>query len=210
MDFSFPGIAQDIVRLRELLRVSMKLVDRAPRVCPTILNLACGRADETGALIDAWSLAGSGGEYLGLDIRHAEILEARKRWGNSWSPCGAVEFRVADVSLPHQLPRDKRYDFVFLRHQNFWDAPSTWDQIYRHALARLQPDGLLVFTSYFDREHELALAAVKTLGGSLWLDMPHAQSRALADAPGKSVDKRLAIFGLPGGATPFSPQLSHR
>ena len=208
MDFSFPGIAQDIVRLRELLRVAMKLVDRAPRFCPTILNLACGRADETGALIDAWSLAGSGGEYLGLDIRHAEILEASRRWAESWSPHGSVEFRVADVSLPYQLPSEKRYDFIFLRHQNFWDAPSTWDQIYRHALARLQPDGLLVFTSYFDREHELALAAVKTLGGSLWLDMPHAHSRALADAPGKSVDKRLAIFALSGGNRSFHSLLT--
>ncbi len=209
MDFSFPGIAQDVVRLRKLLTTAMKLVHRAPLVSPSILNLACGRADETGALIDAWSLAESGGEYLGLDIRPAEINEARRRWGDAWNPHGIVEFRVADASLPYLLPGAKRYDFIFLRHQNFWDAPGTWDQIYRNALARMQPDGLLVFTSYFDREHELAIAAVKSLGASLWLDIPHANSRALSDAPGKSVDKRLAIFGPSGGPT-ASPSMLPR
>ncbi|MFM2221487.1 MAG: hypothetical protein RLZZ553_1235 [Verrucomicrobiota bacterium] len=204
MEFSFPGIAQDIARLGKLLREAMTLIDRKPRICPSILNLACGRADETGALIDAWSVAGSGGEYVGLDIRHAEILEARQRWGHCWKPQGSVEFRVADVSLSHQLPGSKRYDFIFLRHQNFWDAPVVWDQIYKNALARMLPDGLLVFTSYFDREHELALSALKTLGASLWLDIPHIASRSLADAPGKSVDKRLAILAAPGAEKPTS------
>lgn len=201
MDFSFPGIAHDIVQFRVLLREAMTLVNRPPQICPSILNLACGRADETGALLDTLSEDTSGGEYLGLDLRQAEIHEARRRWGDCWRPYGTVEFRVADVSISHQLPGEKRYDFIFLRHQNYWDAPAIWDQIYRHALARLKQGGLLMFTSYFDREHELAIAAVKTLGAVMWLDLPHAKSRALADAPGKSVDKRLAVFGPPGEGT---------
>jgi SAM-dependent methyltransferase len=203
MEFSYPGIAQDIACLRDLLLKAMVLVGATPRVCPAILNLACGRADETGALIDAWSVAGHGGEYLGLDLRHAEIHEAQRRWSACWQPHGSVEFRVADVSQPHRLPGDRRYDFAFVRHQNYWDAPAIWDQIYRNALARLKPDGLLVFTSYFDREHELAMAALKSMGATLWLDIPHTRSRILADAPGKSVDKRLAILGPPEVTSPI-------
>jgi hypothetical protein len=52
----------------------------------------------------------------------------------------------------------------------------------------------MIFTSYFDREHELAIAAHRSRGFPLLLDIPHAQSRVLTDAPGKSVDRRLAIF----------------
>ncbi len=203
MEFSFPGISLDIARLRNLLKNAMLLIGQAPRMSPCILNLACGRADETGALIDAWSVAGHGGEYLGLDLRHAEICEAQRRWCGAWRPHGIVEFRVDDASLPHRLPGDRRHDFIFIRHQNYWDAPSTWDGIYRNALTLLKPEGFLFFTSYFDREHELALAALKSLGASLWLDIPHTASRMLTDAPGKSVDKRLAILGPPEGHIPF-------
>lgn len=192
-DFSFPGIAEDVARLGRLLRETMALLHLSPKGPAAILNLACGRADETGILLQCLSLPGQGGEYLGMDLRSAEISEAKRRWQSSWQPDGVVEFRVADASLAHHLSASTAYDFVFVRHQNYWDAPATWDQIYRHALGRLKPDGLLMFTSYFDREHELAIAALKSMGAHLLIDVPHTSSRPLRDAPGKSVDKRLAI-----------------
>jgi hypothetical protein len=197
MDFSFPGIAEDVGKLQKLLREGLKLIHKAPVASPALLNLACGRADETGVLIETFSLPGHGGTYLGMDLRQAEIHEATRRWGRSWRSGGLVEFRVADAAHAHQLPGDQRYDCVFIRHQNYWDAPATWDQIYRHALARLKESGLLLFTSYFEREHELALAALQTQGARLLLNLPHTASRPLPDAPGKSVDRRLAILAPP-------------
>jgi SAM-dependent methyltransferase len=195
--FSYPGIDQDIARLRALLAEAMRLLLRAPLVEPCILNLACGRADETGVLLETLSLPEHGGYYLGVDLRAAEIQEATRRWKQCWRPHGRVEFRVADASLAQYLPESADMDIIFLRHQNYWDDPATWDRIYRNAMARLKPDGLLLFTSYFEREHELALAALRGLGARLLLDLPHHASRALPDAPGKFVDKRLAVVAHP-------------
>lgn len=193
--FSYPGIAQDVVRLRSLLAEAMRLLQRAPLLEPSILNLACGRADETGVLLETLCLPGRGGHYLGMDLRTAEIQEATRRWKHCWQPHGRVEFRVADASLAQHLPEAPDADVIFVRHQNFWDDPASWDRIYRNAMARLKPDGLLLLTSYFEREHELALAALQGLGARLLLDLPHTASRPLPEAPGKSVDKRLAVLG---------------
>lgn len=195
--FSYPGIAQDVARLRSLLAEAMRLLQRVPLVEPCILNLACGRADETGALLETLCLTERGGYYLGVDLRAAEIQEATRRWKQCWQPHGRVEFRLADASLAQHLPEAADMDVIFLRHQNYWDDPATWDRIYRNAMARLKPEGLLVFTSYFEREHELALAALRGLGAQLLLDLPHHASRPLPDAPGKSVDKRLAVVAHP-------------
>ena len=192
-DFSFPGIAEDVARLGRLLREAMALLKITPKGPVAILNLACGRADETGTLLQCLSLPGQGGMYLGLDLRDAEIHEAKRRWQSSWQPNGIVEFRVADASLSRHMPTQSEYDFVLIRHQNYWDAPATWDQIYRLALGRLKPTGLLIFTSYFEHEHELAMASLKSMGAQVLIDLPHAASRPLRDAPGKSVDKRIAI-----------------
>jgi hypothetical protein len=194
IDFSFPRIAGDVVRLRDLLRDALRLLNVAPQAAPRILNLACGRADETGVLLEVLRSGTGGGQYLGLDLRTAEIGEASRRWRPSNHALDAIEFRVADASLAHHWPAKTSFDFIFIRHQNYWDAPAVWDQIFRHALARLNPAGALIFTSYFEREHELAIAALQTQGAHLSLDLPHGQSRSLADAPGKSVDKRLAVM----------------
>jgi hypothetical protein len=192
--FSYPGIAEDVARLRSLLAEAMRLLQRPPLVEPCILNLACGRADETGVLLEALCLPGQGGHYLGMDLRVAEIQEATRRWKQCWLPQGRVEFRVADASLARHLPEAADMDVIFVRHQNFWDDPATWDRIYRNAMARLKPNGLLMITSYFEKEHELALAALRGLGARVLLDLPHNASRPLPDAPGKSVDKRLAVI----------------
>lgn len=196
LPFSFAGNAEDAQRLKQLILQAMKLLAIAPVRQASLLNLACGRADETGVLLESFAWPESGGWYLGLDLRSREIAEATQRWGQSWEPQGRIEFRVADVSLAHQLPEEK-FDIIFLRHQNFWDAPLVWDQIFRHALGRLAPAGMLCFTSYFDREHELAVAALKSLGAQLCVNIKHHASRPLADAPGKSVDRWLAMWQHP-------------
>ena len=91
-----------------------------------------------------------------------------------------------------QLPA---FDFIFIRHQNYWHEPKTWDRMLANALAALAPGGLLACTSYFDREHELLKASLVTRGARVLWDARHPASRPLSDAPGKSVDRRLGIFG---------------
>ena len=49
-------------------------------------------------------------------------------------------------------------------------------------------------TSYFDREHELAMACLSQCGGRKLADLRNPHSRQLDDAPNKSVDRRLAVF----------------
>lgn len=209
--YSFPGISEDVMRLKRLFENSLRLISWKPILAPRILNLACGRADETGTLLEVFCPQGAAGTYLGADLRHAEIQEARRRWSALNSPQFAIEFLVADASSLHALPMQSKFDVIFLRHQNYWDAPAVWDAIFQHALGRLQEKGLLIFTSYFEREHELAIAALQTKGATLLVNVPHRDSRPLAEAPGKSVDRRLAIFAHAGEifANPSQAILAH-
>lgn len=209
--YSFAGIDADVARLKRLFENALRLISWAHCPRPHVLNLACGRADETGSLLQILCPDGQLGSYLGVDLRHAEIQEARKRWKSRAATCENIEFMVADASSIHALPKDTRYDTVFIRHQNYWDAPLVWDQIFQHAMDRLQPQGILMFTSYFDREHELAVAALKTRRANLILTMPHRDSRTLADAPGKSVDRHIAIFSHPSSPwqNPLHANLAH-
>ena len=55
-------------------------------------------------------------------------------------------------------------------------------------------NGLLVITSYFDHEHKLALAALQAMGMEVVESRRNKASRALKDAPGKSVDRWVAVL----------------
>lgn len=204
--FSFPGIEEDVSRLKRLFENALALLSWIPPPSPKIVNLACGRADETGVLCEVFSPQGPAGHYLAADLRHAEISEARQRWAKRDKPQFTTEFVVADASSAHALPTVMRFDVVFLRHQNYWDSPAVWDRIFHNALQLMQDDALLLFTSYFDREHELAIAALQTRGAHLLVNMPHVESRALADAPGKSVDRRIAVFSKQANIDMFSSE----
>ena len=86
---------------------------------------------------------------------------------------------------------------VFLRHQNYWHGSEVWKKIFDQGLAKLSEDGLLVITSYFDKEHQLALDALQGLGAELISSTRNETSRALSDAPGKSVDRWMAVLRKP-------------
>jgi hypothetical protein len=85
------------------------------------------------------------------------------------------------------------FDLAFMRHQNFWDEPQVWKRIFEQGLAKLSDEGLLVITSYFDREHELAQRAITEAGGELIVTERNLESLELA-YPGKSVDRHIAVF----------------
>lgn len=188
-----PDIAQDMVRLEALLRghVAPHLKTKAEA---RILDLACGRCDEAETLIKfvGEEARAEDVKLIGADIRIREILQARERTANI-----GAEFLLEDatrLSQHKQLGED--FDLVFLRHQNYWHGPEVWKKIFDTGLARLDDDGLLVITSYFDKEHQLALDALQKLGAEVVLSKRNEVSREL-ETPGKSVDRWLAVLKKP-------------
>ncbi len=185
-------IAEDLSKLKGLLKDGL-----AGRLPPApdlrILNLACGRCDEAETLITVGQeLAGDKGgvEMIGADIRIREIRQARERHAGL-----PAEFLIEDAA---QLSRNKAlgddFGLVFLRHQNFWHGQELWKKIFDQGIAKLRPDGMLVITSYFDVEHRLALEALQKMGMEIVSNRRNKTSRALADAPGKSVDRWVAVL----------------
>jgi SAM-dependent methyltransferase len=194
LPFSHPPTAGDVARLEVLLRTALTGLHFHPLHPLAVLNLACGRADETGALADALAPLEIG-HYLGIDLRPDTIAEAAKRWA---LPGGVIEFRCGDASAIDRMKLLPPFDLIFIRHQNYWNDAATWDRLLGNALAALAPGGLLACTSYFDREHELLKASLRTRGAELLWDARHPRSRPLPDVPGKSVDRWLAVFSASG------------
>lgn len=188
-----PGpLAEDMARLKGLLREGVQ-----PHVQKTggdlrILNLACGRCDEAETLISVGrELAGGGAvEMVGADIRIREIRQAREQHAHL-----PAQFLIEDatkISQHKELGDD--FNLVFLRHQNFWHGQELWKKIFDQGIAKLRPDGMLVITSYFDVEHKLALQALEAMGMEVVSNRRNKASRALSDAPGKSVDRWVAVL----------------
>jgi hypothetical protein len=189
---SMNPIDQDLSQLKGLLKDSL-----AGQIAGTsdlrILNLACGRCDEAETLIAVGQeLTGEKGgvEMVGADIRIREIRQAREKHAHL-----PAEFLIEDAS---QLSRNKAlgddFGLVFLRHQNFWHGQELWKKIFDQGIAKLRADGMLVITSYFDVEHRLALEALQKMGLEVVSNRRNKASRALADAPGKSVDRWVAVL----------------
>ena len=75
-------LQQDLSRLeenlRDLISPHIKAKDHL-----SLLNLACGRGDETGVLANILAEKSNSAHLQGLDIRAAEIDQANSRWKNS-------------------------------------------------------------------------------------------------------------------------------
>src|SRR3569623_1180419 len=188
-----PDIAKDMVRLEALLRghVAPHLKAKAEA---RILDLACGRCDEAETLIKVVGdeAQAENVKLIGADIRIREIRQARERT----EKLGA-EFLLEDATqLSHHKQLGDDFDMVFLRHQNYWRGPEVWKKIFDTGLARLGDDGLKVITSYFDKEHQLAVEALQKLGAEVVLSKRNEASREL-DTQGKSVDRWLAVLKKP-------------
>lgn len=178
--------------LRELLKPHLEEKDHL-----SLLNLACGRADETGVLAKLLAEKSKSAHIQGLDIRAPEIGQANSRWKKELDGLDGIstsDFIVHRGDRLRDLQEVGTQDIAFLRHQNYWNDKPVWTQIFDQALEKLDEDGLLVITSYFDREHELAAKALGQLGAIQVGSIINPISRGLSDAPGKSVDKHLAVF----------------
>jgi hypothetical protein len=185
-------IQEDMTKLKTLLHDSLSPHLAVARKDMRILNLACGRCDEAETLIEVGKDLTQGGpvEMVGADIRIREIRQARET--HEQLP---AEFLIEDAT---QIGRHKElgddFNVVFLRHQNFWHGQELWKKIFDQGIAKLRPDGMLVITSYFDVEHRLALRALESLGMEVVSNKRNKASRALKDAPGKSVDRWVAVL----------------
>ncbi|HWB02880.1 MAG TPA: class I SAM-dependent methyltransferase, partial [Verrucomicrobiales bacterium] len=156
--------AADCKILEELLGLALKTSAAAKETSGPlqILDLACGPCREMESISTALRKSavrnGRPVRFVGADIRAAEIDEARQRAKVLVSPDFSAEFLLEDCSKiqqHHEL--GSSFDMVFLRHQNYWNDPVVWRGIFSRGLERLHDDGVLVITSYFDREHALAI-----------------------------------------------------
>lgn len=182
---------QDMRALRALLKKTV-----APHLALgakdefRILNLACGSCDEAETLVKFAQENTAGSVNLtGADIRIREILQARESHAKL-----PAEFLLQDASkLSEHKELGGDFNMVLLRHQNFWHGRELWKKIFAQGLEKTGDDGLLVITSYFDKEHQLALEALNSLGAELLVTRENELSRKLI-SPGKSVDKHIAVF----------------
>lgn len=183
-------IAKDMRVLDSMLRATVAPFLSSSTSDLRILNLACGECEEAETLVSfAKSLKGNDVKLIGADIRIREILRARERCANL-----PAEFLLEDATKLHvhkEISDD--FNMVLLRHQNFWHGPELWKKIFEQGLEKTGDDGLLVITSYFDKEHQLALKALRELGAELVVTR-HNQTARKLHTPGKSVDKHIAVL----------------
>ena len=199
------AVELDLRRLRGLLDRGVASVARpalAGKTDLSVLDVACGACDEAATLSDFFaSLRGSSVDdrartvLVGTDVRERELEQARSRFRSTAGR--GFEFFKGDGSKLHTHRQLREvFDVVFIRHQNLYNGRRLWRRIFEQALDRLDPNGLLVITSYFDREHALALDAFSELGAEVVTSIHNPDSRALP-APGKSVDRHLAVLRRP-------------
>ena len=174
-----------------------------------LLNLACGYCEEGAVLPAFWGRTGKKVHQFSIDLRDAEIDKAKRRYALTekiFRKAGlpnvselskssqSVEFIADDaIHLAEYGQIPSQFNVIFIRHQNLWHDRSTWQRIYDFALNRLTDEGLLIITSYFDREHHLALDLIKMLGGNVLVSERNHLSRELS-YPGKSIDRHVAAI----------------
>lgn len=184
-------ITQDMRTLDSLLRETVvPHLHVASDEDMRILNIACGQCDEAGTLVN-FAKAQTKGDVnlIGADIRIREILQARENHAHL-----PAEFLLEDATkLSQHKALGEDFKMVLLRHQNYWHGPELWKKIFEQGLAKVDDNGLLVITSYFDKEHQLALDALQKLGAEVVLSRRNENSRKLT-FPGKSVDKHIAVL----------------
>lgn len=162
-----------------------------------LLDIACGECREAETLVQvARELRGENHRqpirFVGTDLRDREVEDAARRFrSNQDTSYDFITENAEHLDRHQELGKD--FDLAFIRHQNFWLGATPWKRIFEQGLKKLSDDGLLVITSYFDREHELALGAIAEAGGELIVTERHQESIHLA-YPGKSVDRHVAVF----------------
>jgi len=174
-----------------------------------LLNLACGPCEEGSILSAFFGQSGLTVRQFAMDLRDHAIDKAKRRYAatetlfrkagipgiKQLDEANSVEF-VADNAIHlagyGQIPQG--FDVIFIRHQNLWHDRLVWKEIFQFSLKQIEPEnGMLIITSYFDREHLLALDLIKSLGGEVLFSQTNPNTREL-DYPGKSIDRHVAAI----------------
>ncbi|MDF1811905.1 MAG: hypothetical protein P1V20_06815 [Verrucomicrobiales bacterium] len=206
-----PFFSQDMKNLWLMLEKALTKTGRNPGIDDQIrlLNLACGHCEEGSILPAFFGKGGKRVRQFAMDLRDREIDKARRRYNmteNLFRKAGIPRVREKDERNTVEFVADDathlvgygqvpaRFDVIFIRHQNLWHDREVWKKIYEFVINRLEPDnGVLFITSYFDREHILALELLKTLGGNVLFTEQNPHTREL-DYPGKTVDRHVAAI----------------
>lgn len=163
------------------------------------LNLACGRADETGVLAKLVNEKTNAAHIQGMDLRSLEISGAQELWGKEIPKIVdgvQCDFMVGKGDQLDTMNEMANPDLLFIRHQNYWFDQKAWVKLYDQALKKLRNDGVMVITSYFDEEHEMARAVLISLGA---VEISHRfkpEGRVVKDSVKvvKSVDRHISVF----------------
>ncbi|MGI8604101.1 MAG: class I SAM-dependent methyltransferase [Verrucomicrobiales bacterium] len=204
--------AEDIRRLKRLLERALsgpaEFFTSGKEGEIAILDMACGACDEAEMLSQFFSSRDSFRSgpatrvsLVGTDVRQRELDEARERFRSA--PGREFLFLAGDASRldQHRQLREK-FDVVFFRHQNLFNGRPLWQRIFEQGLGRLDDEGVVVITSYFDREHIRAINVFRELGAEFVRTLPNPESRHL-ELSGKSVDRHVAVFRKPRRQLPL-------
>lgn len=182
-------------RLKTLLRGKLEGKSRL-----NTLNLACGRADETGVLAQVLAEKCHSAHIQGLDLREKEIAQAQQLWAPALETLtnGTIscEFTSGKGHDTEQWKGITAPDLVFIRHQNYWFDQDAWTKLYDQGLEKLKHDGVMVITSYFDQEHEMARQVLQALGATEIAHHFNPFSRKVKDSVKlvKTVDRHISLF----------------
>ena len=123
---SLQKIAEDMKRLHRFLNKGLenaqqKGLDLNLSKHARMLNMACGRADETQVLSEVLFSESDSAEILGIDLRHREIEMAKAHWKDQLPEHVKTQFLNLDATKlkEHESLQDKN-DLALFRHQNYW------------------------------------------------------------------------------------------
>ena len=128
-------------------------------------------------------------KFIGLDVRAREIAERLPGLKRFEFPVRIHQRGCHQADGYRQLSGS--FDVIFMRHRIFGMASELGGDLHK-ALEKLSPNGRLIITSYFDREHEQAIDVIKNQGGQLLVTEANKDSRKLP-FNGKSVDRHIAV-----------------
>lgn len=183
-----------------------------------MLNIACGYGEDTISLAALFNQFACGFlprpvDYIGIDLRENALVRARRRAhstaaffkrGNGELGEHSLPFRfrfsATDATKLDQLPPfAERFDLVVSRHQNAYQGLDIWANIFAQAVDRLKPDGLLLVTSYYDKEHHIALDTIRACGAKLLISLRNPNSRQMT-YEGQTLDRHVALFAGPNAS----------
>ncbi len=172
----------------------------------TILDLGCGRCDE-GLVLSAYFGGNNFGsdsnkvKLVGVDINQEEINKAissnekpdfsEEKTKYALPP--NYEFYCADATNLDSYPQvPQQADVVVIRHEQISADQDIWTRIFQTARDRVNPEGIILITSFSDIEHETALKALAQLDCGVVVNERN-QFAKPTNTPEVSIDRNVAI-----------------